>query len=92
MPADRVRVDTAVPVEPPPPPPPLVGVRTPKSRQNISSRIHVDGEFMCFLYSRKSPHKVGLSRHVEASHPEALLGSMDFNVSYVHVCLHGKLS
>ena len=47
---------------------PSVGMRTPKSRQEVSTIIHAEGDFQCAICDRKFPTKLGLMSHIQATH------------------------
>ena len=57
---------------------PTVGMRTPKSRQEVSTIIHAEGEFQCAICDRKFPTKLGLMSHIQATHTEGTFREAGF--------------
>ena len=44
------------------------GMKTPKSRQTVSSTIHEEGNYKCAICKRVFPTKLGLASHIQATH------------------------
>ena len=71
---------------------PSVGMRTPKSRQEVSTIIQAEGDFQCAICDRKFPTKLGLMSHIQATHTEGTFREARFQCVLCPRLLQGKIN